>query len=68
MNGDAGVDGSVDAKIKAESDNLKAGVIKTAQDTADKAVADAAAAQAKADQNEADIAALATATTVWGTF
>ena len=68
LNGDAAVDGSVAAQIKAESDALKAGVIKTAQDTADKAVADAAAAQAKADQNEADIAALATATTVWGTF
>ena len=68
MNGDSSVDGSVDAKIKAESDILKAGVIKTAQDTADQAVTDAAAAQAKADQNEADIAALAAATTVWGTF
>ena len=46
---------------------LQAASLKQKSDTA-KAVADAAAAQAKADQNEADIAALAAATTVWGTF
>lgn len=68
LEGDEAVVGSVANLIKAESDALKAGVIKNAQDTADQAVTDAAAAQAKADQNEADIAALAAATTVWGTF
>ena len=68
LEGDVNTENSVDWKIAQESTILKTGVIKTAQDTADKAVSDAANAQAKADQNEADIAALATATTVWGTF
>ena len=68
LEGDVNTENSVDWKIAQESTILKTGVIKTAQDTADQAVNDAANAQAKADQNEADIAALATATTVWGTF
>ena len=68
LNGGADVAGSVAKAVADESKVLKEGVIKTAQDTADQAVADAAAAQATADQNAADIAALAAATTVWGTF
>lgn len=61
LNGDNTTAGSVAKQVKDAVDALANGAV------ADNTAA-AAAAQAKADQNEADIAALAAATTVWGTF